>query len=363
MREWQSGRFDRQRIGRVYHRFTPAHAAESLHAIDLSELWQRGKRLLMLDVDNTLVQWHAHECSDAVVEWAREAKRIGFDICIISNTNQLERLAKIAGSIGAETVRGRFKPSRSMYRLALVKFKRKPEEAIMVGDQLMTDVLGANRTGIEAIWVRRLEGKEFKGTSINRMMERMLTGAIYQALVTPVDETPSSPDEEREKPVAQKTIVHQIIKFAIVGGTSFCLDYAITYVLMNVIPGGHGLMSQRLGSGLIRHFPGLFNWAKGPAEAAAPILGWVAAFIAMTNAFFWNRHWTFEVRGKEERAAQMRRYYFIAIMGQLINVGIFSALFNIIGNHSLAIPKIAGAAVGAVWNFLGQRFYAFRSRG
>jgi len=176
VRTWQSGSFERHRISKVFRPFTPAHAAESLNSVDLDELWARGKRLLLLDVDNTLVQWHTDQCSLEVVDWTRRAKAKGFEICIISNTNQLERLAKIAKSIGAETVRGRFKPSRKMFRLALIKFKRNADEAIMIGDQLITDVLGANRSGIEAIWVRRLEGKEFKGTSINRVMERMLTG-------------------------------------------------------------------------------------------------------------------------------------------------------------------------------------------
>ena len=361
MSGWRSGTFEKDRISRVYHRFTPAHAAESLYSIDLQSLWDRGKRLLMLDVDNTLVQWHADSCEPTVLEWTKKAKAIGFEICIISNTTQVDRLAKIAASIGAITVRGRFKPSRSMFRMALIEFKRKPEEAIMVGDQLMTDVLGANRTGIEAIWVRRLEGREFKGTSINRMVERWLTGAVYQALVTPLDETPESREIERAKPVAQKTLVHQVIKFGIVGGTSFIIDYGFTYLFMKVVHVGNGLLSDQVGQWFIDKLPMLFGWAKGPQEAAAPILGSLAAFFAMTNSFIWNRSWTFEVRGKTNRTAQMRRFYVVAILGQVINVGLFSALYNVMPGHQLGIPKVVGAAIAAIWNFAGQRFYAFRS--
>ncbi len=322
----------------------------------------RGKRLLLLDVDNTIVQWHTDACAPEVVDWTREAKSLGFEICIISNTNQLERLAKIAASIGAITVRGRFKPSRSMFRLALIKFKRKPEEAIMIGDQLITDVLGANRSGIEAIWVRRIAGKEFKGTSINRVMERMLTGAIYQALVTPIDETSESRDAERAKPIAQKTLVHQIVKFAIVGGSSFVIDLALTTFFMKGIHSGDGLMSEQFGSYLIQQFPAVFHFAKGPSEAAAPIFAALASLIAMMNSFLLNRAWTFEVKGKAERNKQMRRFYLVSIIGQGINVGIFTCAYNIIGNHHLLIPKVLGAAVAAVWNFLGSRLYAFRSK-
>jgi len=360
VRTWQSGAFERQRIAKVFRPFTPAHAAESLNSVDLDGLWARGKRLLLLDVDNTLVQWHTDQCSIEVVQWTRNAKAKGFQICIISNTNQLERLAKIAKSIGAETVRGRFKPSRKMFRMALIKFKLNADEAIMIGDQLITDVLGANRSGIEAIWVRRLEGKEFKGTSINRVMERMLTGAIYQALVTPIDETADPGPLELAKPLAQRTIVHQFIKFIIVGGSSFVIDFAFTYLFVNIIPWHGGLMSDTFGTFLLNDFPGIFSFAKGPSQAAAPLLKAVASLFAMTNSFYLNRAWTFEVKGKLERAKQMRRFYVVSILGQVINLGVFAALYNLTGPHHLVVPMVMGAAVAAVWNFVGSRIYAFR---
>lgn len=360
MRAWRSGRFERGRISGVFHPFTPAHAAESLQSIDIQELWDRGKRLLLLDVDNTLVQWHADACSAEVADWVGRARMAGFEICIISNTTQHDRLARIASSIDAATVRGRFKPSRNMFRLGLRKFNRKPEEAIMIGDQLITDVLGANRSGIEAIWVRRLEGKEFKGTSINRRMERFLTGPIYQGLVSPMDEVGDLPEVERAKPFAQKTLVHQVVKFGIVGGISFLIDFGVTYFLMKVVPAGGGLMSDRFGAFLIRQFPTIFHLAKGPSEAALPILTAIAALCAMTNSAFMNRAWTFEVKGKEERTKQIRRFYVVSILGQIINVGVAAGMYNMIGNQHLLIPKMMGAGVGAIWNFIGSRVYAFR---
>jgi len=362
LRTWQSGSFERHKISSVYHPFTPAHAAESLKAVDAQALWDRGKRLLLLDVDNTLVQWHTDEPDEEVVEWTARAKQIGFDICIISNTNQLDRLARIAEKVGAVTVRGRFKPSRAMFRLALMKFSRQADQAIMIGDQLITDVLGANRSGIEAIWVRRLEGKEFKGTSINRVMERMLTGPIYQALVTPIDETGDNPAIEKSKPFSQKTLVHQFVKFAIVGGSSFVIDFGLTYVFMKLVPFEGGLMSDHFGQFLLNHFPAIFSYARGPSEAAAPLLSALASLFAMTNSFFLNRAWTFEVRGKEERLKQMRRFYIVSILGQLINLGVFTAMYNLNGHQELVIPKMIGAVIAAVWNFTGSRVYAFRGR-
>jgi len=360
MKDWQSGKFDRERISGFAHPFTPAHAVESLHSVQLEELWTRGKRLILLDVDNTLVKWHTEDFSEEILGWLRRAKDLGFDICIISNTNRVERLERIAALVGAGTVRGRPKPSRAMYRLALIKYHRKADEAIMIGDQLITDVFGANRSGIEAIWVRRMDGPEFKGTAINRFMERLLTGPIYQGLVTPVDETADSREVERQKPLAQKTITHQLVKFLMVGAASFALDFTVTYIFMKVIHTGGGLMSDHLGAWLISTFPWLFHYAGSPSEAAAPIATLVASAFGMTNSYLMNRAWTFEVKGKEGRGRQMRRFYAVSIMGQVITLLTFTACFHLTGGQFLFPCKVVAAAVAAAWNFLGSRFYAFK---
>ena len=52
----------------------------------------------------------------------------------------------------------------------------------MVGAQLFTDVLGANRTGIDAIWVKPIAYKEFAGTKISRLGERLVRNRLYRAM-------------------------------------------------------------------------------------------------------------------------------------------------------------------------------------
>lgn len=354
---WRSGDFDRKLVPEIFHRFVPAHAADSLQSIDLDRLWSGGKRLILLDVDHTLVKWKAMDFAQPVLEWIGRAKTMGFGLCIISNTRRVHRLQQLSQTLGVETVRGRFKPSRAMFRLALIKFKRKPEEAVMIGDQLMTDILGANRAGIDAIWVRKMEGKEFAGTRINRFMERILQSAIYQGLITPIDES-KKPGEETA-PLKERSIFHQIVKFTIVGGSSFIIDFAITWFLTF-----HSGLAQPLGVWLQDHLP-LFQQFKTPEKAAVPIFVTVAAAVAIVNSFIWNRLWTFEIRGKEERTSQFRRFVIVSVIGLLLNVAITSALNNVLPTHkqiSLAIAKAVAAIVVAVWNFTGQRLYAFKPR-
>jgi putative flippase GtrA len=117
-----------------------------------------------------------------------------------------------------------------------------------------------------------------------------------------------------------------------------------------------------LGNWLRTNVPGLVWYAKNSAGASAPILGGLASFIAMFNSFVWNRAWTFEQRGKEERLSHLRRFYTVSILGALWNALIFSVFYNLIPGHSIFIPKVLGAFIVAIWNFLGQRYYAFRPR-
>lgn len=361
---WRTGDFDRARVHEVFHNFVPAHAVNSLQEVDLDRLWTAGKRLILVDVDHTLVKWKSMDFAQPVLDWIARAKGMGFEFCIISNTRRVHRLQKLSQMLEIETVRGRFKPSRAMFRLALIKFKRKPEEAVMIGDQLMTDILGANRAGIDAIWVRKMEGKEFGPTKINRMMESLLQSAIYRGLVTPVDETPGP--NEGKKPFLQRTIVRQFVKFAIVGGSSFIVDTGIRLYLSFYAPWFEGRsFSDTLGSWLRDNWALVAENFATPQKAAWPICVTIGATFGILNSFIWNRFWTFKIRGKEERLAQLRRFVFISVIGLLLNTVISSALNNIIQGHekrSAFLATVIAAVVVAFWNFNGQRLYAFRTK-
>ncbi len=356
---WRSGDFDATKVPEIFHRFVPAHAAESLHMIDLNRLWSGGKRLILLDVDHTIVKWKAEEFAPEILDWVAAAKTMGFDLCIISNTRRPARLGRLSEKLDISTVRGRFKPSRAMFRLALIKFKRKPEEAVMIGDQLITDILGANRSGIHAIWVRKMEGKEFAGTRVNRFMEKILQSFIYKGLVAPIDEA-----EVPGEPMAERPVIHQLVRFGIVGGSSFVIDFGIRWILTFHVPYGDRLLSEVFGSWLQHSFPFFAERFVSPQNAAVPFFVVISASLAITNSFIWNRLWTFEIRGKEERLGQFRRFVLVSVIGMILNVLISSTLANVIPGHrqrSLAIATVIATIFVAVWNFLGQRHYAFKS--
>ncbi|RYG32865.1 YqeG family HAD IIIA-type phosphatase [bacterium] len=347
---WQSGQFERHRIPGRYRRFAPTRAEENLESVSLQELWDGGKRLILLDVDNTLVRWKTEEFAPEVLEWVSQAKALGFKLCIISNTRRVDRLQRLSERLGVSTVRGRFKPSRAMYRLALIKFGHRAEEAVMIGDQMMTDILGANRAGIDAIWVRKMEGKEFVGTKVNRTIEKWLTGRIYRALVLPeVDDS-----ESDEMPMERKPLIQQLLRFAIVGGSSFVIDYCIRMTLLFATPFG-----QYVGRSL------LDDHSVHPERSAVKVAAMIAWVFATFNSFVWNRKWTFEAAGQDAKRAQMIKFFGVAAIGGLINLGIS----DVVATHAAGTAKdaarlatVLGAIGGAAWNFVGARRFALKRR-
>src|SRR5688500_16736844 len=179
---FRAGKFDRTRVAGPWRGFCPHEAVNAIVDIDLAALAARGKKLILIDVDNTLLPWRSEDIPDTTLHWISRARDLGFDICILSNTRHKERLKRLSGMLGIDYLLGRFKPSRRMYFAALEKYSRKADEAIMIGDQLMTDVLGANRSGIEAIWVKQMTDKDLFATKFNRAMERMVRRFFYKTL-------------------------------------------------------------------------------------------------------------------------------------------------------------------------------------
>ncbi|MBS1716946.1 MAG: YqeG family HAD IIIA-type phosphatase [Armatimonadetes bacterium] len=350
----RTGHFQLHKTG-VLRPFCPVSAYHRLQAVPLQKLWDDGKRLILLDVDNTLVEWKRENFEDEVLHWLEEAKKMGFKLCILSNTRHPERLGRISEKLGIPTIRDRFKPSPRMYELACEKFGIQPANAVMVGDQLLTDILGANRAGIEGIWCHKISDREFIGTRANRILEKLILRFLYPALRALDD---IGGEEESAKP--NDSTGRQFMRFAVVGGLSFLIDFGITWILRF---GYHEQFANSMGSFLQTSFPNLFAYAKSTADASLPVFSAVASSIAILNSYFWNRRWTFEVADGEDHRGQFKRFVIISLAGLFFNWLITNVLSHLIPGHaklSYTIAKVVATGVVAVWNFGGQKLWAFK---
>jgi HAD superfamily phosphatase (TIGR01668 family) len=362
---FKAGSFDREGLPGAVRPFCPSHAVHRLQDVNLEGLKARGKTVILIDVDNTLVKWRTEDFEDHTLAWLAEAKALGFNVAIISNTRNVERLARLSEKLGVKTMRGRFKPSRVMFKQALAAFGAEPKDAIMIGDQLFTDVFGANRAGVESVWLQPISNTDLITTKFNRMLERGLRGYLYRALTEPPDATPADPVEESQKPFRERKVVRQFVKFCIVGGTSFILDYSVNMTLLYGIQSQGGPLGETFGNWLISQYPAVFGFADKPEAAAMPIFATMGASVGIVNSFIWNRFWTFKIRGAEQRMEQFRKFVFVSVIGLTLNVLLRSLFFHLLPGGSKSSARIAfvlAAGIVAFWNFTGQRIYAFRQK-
>lgn len=149
----------------------PSQMVDDIQQIDLQGLWAKGIRGIITDLDNTLVPWNDNSVMPEVFEWIEQAKNTGFKVCIVSNNN-LKRGEEISEQFSVPAVWQAVKPRRGAFRKALEIMKLDPSQAVVVGDQVFTDVLGGNRLGLHTILVTPLDKKEFIGTRCVRQVEK-----------------------------------------------------------------------------------------------------------------------------------------------------------------------------------------------
>jgi HAD superfamily phosphatase (TIGR01668 family) len=155
----------------------PRRFADRVTDIDLGRLWEAGYRALIIDLDNTLVPWMTQDLTDDVRSWLEGAKERGFAICVLSNTRRRRRLEWVERALGCAAVGAGFlamKPRRAPFRTAMARIGADPSQTVVIGDQIFTDVLGGNRAGLYTIRVEPLAKREFFGTKLSRLLERLL---------------------------------------------------------------------------------------------------------------------------------------------------------------------------------------------
>ncbi|MBR2529291.1 MAG: HAD-IIIA family hydrolase [Blautia sp.] len=130
----------------------PGAYAEDVFSIDYDGLYRRGYRAVIFDIDNTLVPHGADSTPRVDMLFAR-IQAAGLKTCLLSNNDE-ERVLRFCTNIDTSYVCDAEKPKKSGLQKALKLLKVKKEEAVLVGDQVFTDIFCANRCRVDSILVR-----------------------------------------------------------------------------------------------------------------------------------------------------------------------------------------------------------------
>ena len=138
----------------------PRGVYPSVTQISPKALARRGVRLVLADLDNTLVPYKVTEPPAEVVAWKEELEKNGIRLFLLSNSRKPGRAQRFAEQLGIPYQGRSGKPKRGGYLRAMERMGCTPEETVMVGDQIFTDTLGANNAGVTPLLVEpiRLAG-------------------------------------------------------------------------------------------------------------------------------------------------------------------------------------------------------------
>lgn len=165
-------------MGRFLDLCTPDQLAPRLSDVSLEALKSRGMEALLLDLDNTMLPWQSLDVPTDTREWVEEAKRLGFKLSIVSNTHHPRRLRRIAEELGVKSVHGALKPRGWGFTRAREMLGVERAECAVIGDQVLTDILGGNLAGMHTVLVKPMARREFIGTKISRLFERIILGML-----------------------------------------------------------------------------------------------------------------------------------------------------------------------------------------
>ena len=164
----------------MFLNFVPDAYYQNIAEIPYNTLYEQGIRLILTDLDNTLLSYKEDVVSEALLQWKKQMEEYPFEVIIVSNSRK-KRVEKIAFELGIDYVDFAKKPLKSGLKKALKKAKKRyaHNQVMMLGDQLMTDIFVGKRMGFYSVLIKALDAKtEILPTKINRKLEAFVLGRI-----------------------------------------------------------------------------------------------------------------------------------------------------------------------------------------
>lgn len=153
-------------------KLSPTRYVSRVERIDLDALWAQGVRALLFDRDNTLVPRDRTDAPETVCAWMNHARGLGFKLIMVSNNWHKSHVERSAGELGMGYIYFACKPLPFAINAGLRRLGASKDEAVMIGDQLYTDVWAGNFAGVRTILVKPQTHVDLWYTQIFRIFER-----------------------------------------------------------------------------------------------------------------------------------------------------------------------------------------------
>lgn len=146
---------------------------ENVTKITIDFLNKNNIKALILDVDNTILDFDKN-IPEGIDKWCEDLKKQKIKFCILSNSNQKEKVEMVAKKLDIPYFYFATKPLKRGFKKVVNFLEEKEENIAAVGDQIFTDVIGSNRCKIFSILVKPLGEKDILITKIKRPLENFI---------------------------------------------------------------------------------------------------------------------------------------------------------------------------------------------
>lgn len=119
-------------------------------------LRERGIRLVLADLDNTLTRYRQTQPDPELIAWRDALQQAGITLFVVSNSRKPQRASKFCANLNIPYISHAGKPHAEGFQQAMAQCGSGPEETVMIGDQIFTDVWGAHNAGIPAVYIRAI---------------------------------------------------------------------------------------------------------------------------------------------------------------------------------------------------------------
>lgn len=152
--------------------FYPDKYVNSTYEIDFEAFYQEGYRGIIFDIDNTLVP-HGMPADERAIALFARLKQTGYHVIMISN-NKEPRVKMFCDAVDAPYIFKAGKPNPKNYKKACERMGTDETDTLFVGDQIFTDVWGANKAGIYSVLVKPIHPKEEIQIVLKRYLEKIV---------------------------------------------------------------------------------------------------------------------------------------------------------------------------------------------
>lgn len=157
----------------MFKNFLPNEHVKRIFDIQPAFLKEKGIKGIITDLDNTLVAWDVSDATQEVIQWFKLMNEHDIQVTIISNNKQ-ERVEIFSEPLGTPFVYSARKPLSRAFKTVAKQMELEKEEVLVIGDQVLTDVLGGNIAGFYTILVVPIVQSDGKLTKVNRHIERRI---------------------------------------------------------------------------------------------------------------------------------------------------------------------------------------------